>query len=167
MLTRIMKKNPVVTALAMLLLIEVCSVVFVESAVVKAPISDEALVGEEPSVNQAPLRISEIDGPRIDDVAAAVVIEPMIWPLELWVFLFWVYIALLVYNFSATFRRVTSPQWGWELSYTFIILFAWYVLDDAGTYVWFPLIIIKSGLIIFALYAYLLERRLSRPHVHS
>ncbi len=165
-LTRAIRKNPVVAALGALLLIEFFSLVLVGP--VDTVFLDEASVSEQGSIDSQPLKISEIDGPRIDDTAATVVVsQTPVLPGELWVFLFLAYVALLVFNFSSTFERVAEPQWGWETLYTFITLWGWYALDSERLYVWFPLLVIKSGLIIFALYAYLLERRLSKPHIHK
>jgi len=109
--------------------------------------------------DQTTLRISEIDGPRIDAVAATTVVVAAL-PGELWLFLLLAYVALLVFNFSYTFETVTSPQWFWELLYTLSALYCWYVFDREELYLWFPFIILKSGLILFALYLYLLEKRL-------
>lgn len=124
------------------------------------------LLSEEVSVVEKPLKISEIDGPRIDESAAMVVVEEEVrtpaarsLPGELWLFLLLAYGALLVFNFSATFERVVSPQWFWELLYTLLALVSWYTLDPQGLFLWFPFLVIKLGLIIFALYVYLLEKR--------
>ena len=166
MLTHALKKNPVVAALGALLLLEVFSLVLVGP--VDTVFLDETTVSEQGSIDSEPLKISEIDGPRIDDTAASVVVsQAPVLPGELWVFLFLAYVALLVFNFSYTFERVAEPQWGWEAFYTLITLWGWYALDSEKMYPWFPLLVLKSGLIIFALYAYLLERRLSKPHIHK
>lgn len=112
------------------------------------------------SSDESVLRISEIDGPRIDAVAATTVVTEAALPGELWLFLLLAYVALLVFNFSYTFETVYSPQWFWETLYTFLALFCWYVFDREAVYLWFPFMILKSGLIVFALYVYLLEKRL-------
>ncbi len=109
---------------------------------------------------ESPLRLSEIDGPRIDDTAAMIVVTEEGIPGELWMFLVLAYVALLVFNFSYTFEKVTAPQWGWELCYTIAIVWGWALMDPDQRELWFPFMILKSGLILFALYGYLLERRL-------
>jgi hypothetical protein len=103
-------------------------------------------------------KISQISDARIDTLGASVVV-PTSLPRVLWLFLLLAYIALLVFNFSYTFRTVTSPQWFWESLYTVLTLGAWYVLDPFMVHLWFPLALVKSGLIVFILYLYLLERR--------
>ncbi len=109
-----------------------------------------------------PLRISEIDGPRIDEVAAVTYQEAEVFiPEEIWWFLLLAYGALLVFNFAYTFERANSPQWFWEVMYTLCVLLGWAVLDPVGTERWFPLMILKEGLILFTLYLYLLEKRLA------
>ncbi len=134
-----------------LLAVEIGSLFFV------SPFQD---IFEGAPSDQTALRLSEIDGPRIDAVAATTVVEAGL-PGEAWAFLLLVYIALLIFNFSYTFETVTSPQWLWELFYTLAALFCWYVFDRGALYSWFPFMILKSGLILFALYLYLLEKRLA------
>ncbi len=104
------------------------------------------------------VRISEITDARIDSVAATVVLAPAL-PRILWVFLLVTYVALLVFNWSYTFRTVTSPQWRFELILTLLTLGVWYHLDSGRGEIWFPLTLIKSGLIVAIIYVYLLERR--------
>lgn len=104
------------------------------------------------------VRISEITDARIDSVAATVVLAPAL-PQILWVFLLVAYITLLVFNWSYTFRTVTSPQWRFELILTLLTLGAWYHLDSGRGELWFPLTLIKAGLIVAIIYVYLLERR--------
>jgi hypothetical protein len=108
--------------------------------------------------DSAPVRISEITDARIDSVAATVVMAPAL-PQILWVLLLVAYVTLLVFNWSYTFRTVTSPQWRFELILTLLTLGAWYHLDSGRGEIWFPLTLIKSGLIVAIIYVYLLERR--------
>lgn len=124
---------------------------------------------------QTTLRISDIRGPRIDDEAAMIVVEESpetalaaqavsacsTLPVGIWVFLVAAYVALLIFNFSYTFRQAREPQWFWEALYTFLAIVGWYSLDDCRAALWFPFAIVKFGLIVFALYAYLLEKKLS------
>jgi len=162
-IVRVMQANVVVTLLLTLFFVEVWSLFAVSPVVPKA---DEGVSAE------VPLKISEIDGPRIDAEAASIEADedtigaapaPLTLPGEVWVFLLLVYVALLLFNFSSTFEKVTSPQWFWEVLYTLLALLAWLFLDAAALYTWFPLMVIKLALLIFALYVYLLEKR-GMPH---
>lgn len=153
-----LSRNLLVVVLLVLLCVEAASL-FVVGPVTTWLYDEVAVMGE--GIPAPLLKISEIDGPRIDDVAASVVAsQTQALPGELWVFLLLAYMALLVFNFSYTFERVSEPQWGWEAFYTLIALWGWSVLDTERMYLWFPLMILKSGLILFALYVSLLERRL-------
>jgi hypothetical protein len=110
------------------------------------------------------LKISEIRGPRIDDEAAMIVAEKALsvcrtLPLNLWVFLVVAYVALLVFNFSYTFKDVERPQWFWETLYALAFIAGWFVWDSCHKNIWFPFAIVKFGLIIFALYAYFLKKK--------
>lgn len=125
------------------------------------------VVGTRPDniLSQQPiLKISEIRGPRIDDEAAMIVAEKatvvcQTLPLNAWVFLVIAYIALLVFNFSYTFKEVERPQWVWETLYTLAFIAGWFVWDGCRENIWFPFAIVKFGLIIFALYAYFLKKK--------
>ncbi len=105
------------------------------------------------------LRLSEIDGPRIDDGAVMTIVSSDALPGELWVFLLLAYGALLIFNFSYTFEKVLTPQWGWEAMYTLFVLWGWFVMDTEQLYLWFPWMTLKVGLIVFAVYVSLLEKR--------
>jgi hypothetical protein len=131
-------------------------------------IANMAVVVGEQSNNvlfQKPiLKISEIRGPRIDDEAAMVVTEKALsvcrtLPLNLWMFLVITYIALLVFNFSFTFKEANQPQWFWETVFTLAFIAGWFIWDACRENIWFPFAIVKFGLIIFALYAYFLKKK--------
>lgn len=128
------------------------------------------IVGTQPNdvLSQRPiLKISEIRGPRIDDGAAMIVagesaaLACQTLPLNLWMFLVIAYIALLVFNFSFTFQEADQPQWFWEVVFTFLFIAGWFVWDGCRSNVWFPFAIARFGLIIFALYIYLLKKKIS------
>lgn len=127
-----------------------------------------AVVGAQPddTLSSRPiLKISEIRGPRIDDGAAMIVagesavLACQTLPLNLWVFLAIAYGALLVFNFSYTFKSAERPQWFWEILYTLAFIAGWFVWDECRENIWFPFAIVKFGLIIFALYAYFLKKK--------
>lgn len=157
-IVRMLQNNLVVTFLGALLLVEVWSLMVVSPI---APIT------EEEAQSEMTLKISDIDGPRIDDEAASIVVDEdkvapqatVIFPGEFWIFLLLAYVALLIFNLSYTFEKVIEPQWFWESLYTLLALTAWLFLDPTALYTWFPFMVIKLGLIIFALYVYLLEKR--------
>lgn len=109
------------------------------------------------------LKISDIDGPRIDDEAAAVVVEesdpdtfPATRPLPagLWIGLFFAYAALLAFNLIAGYRQSAGLgiQWRWELIQTAFFLIGWTVWDGYLTAPWFPFAILKAGLILYVAY---------------
>lgn len=162
MLARLIRNNLIVMSLGLLLLVEVASLMFIPA--VEPSLVDGGVLLEQ-GTGGAPLKISEIDGPRIDSRAAMVVIDeksapaPRELPLQVWAFLLLAYVALILFNFSYTFETAVTPQWFWETFYTFLALLAWFFLDPRSVALWFPFAIVKIGLIIFILYAYLLEKK--------
>ncbi len=149
---------------------EIASLAFVidarpDGAVSVQPVSENA-------VTEPMLKISEIRGPMIDSEAAMIVVDESVssadasvtacttLPLFLWVFLLIAYAALLVFNFSYTFRQAARPQWFWEALYTALFIIGWYAWDGCRDHPWFPFAVAKLGLIIFAAYLYLLEKKL-------
>lgn len=168
------KRHLVVIALVALAAVEAFSL----AAFIQAP-SQPGLIsyGGDEQVTIAPqpiLKISEIRGPRIDDEAAMILVEEpaasscatpaaaspcSTLPLGIWVFLAAAYVALLIFNFSYTFKQAVQPQWFFEAALTMLALIGWYAWDECRAAPWFPFAIVKSGLIVFALYAYLLEKK--------
>lgn len=148
MLTPMLKKHLVVVILSVLFVVGIFSGIMTTDR--------GALFSEVRPV----VRISEIDGPRIDDEAAMVVQSAgFVAPVELYLFLLVAYVALLLFNFSFTFETVLAPQWRLEGLITLAALLAWYWLDPDGRALWFPFAILKSGLLLFAGYVVLLEKR--------
>jgi len=163
------KRYMVIVLLLLLVVTEAFSLVFVEPSR-EVNMSQNAL--EQASALKEPvLRISEITGPQIDFGAALVAVADdnsipsaalsscRTLPTYLWIYLLLAYVALLVYNFSSTFKKATTPQWFWEKLYTALALLAWYVFDGCRAYPWFPLTILKAGVILFVAYVYLLEKK--------
>ncbi|MEK9151566.1 MAG: hypothetical protein AAB547_02955 [Patescibacteria group bacterium] len=175
-------RHLVVIILVALAVVEALSLV----ALTRMPSQPGLLIyGEEERgviVTQPVLKISEIRGPRIDDEAAMIVADesaelsrssrrsscatqaavspcPTL-PIGIWIFLLAAYVALLIFNFSYTFRQAARPQWFWETLYTALALIGWYAWDGCRDHIWFPFAVVQFGLITFAIYAYLLEKRL-------
>lgn len=145
---RVLSKNLVVAILGIVLVAEIFSIAL--NPGMKTPFRE----------TQPVLRISEIAGPRIDDGAAMVVVRSGFVPsAELFVFLLVAFIALLLFNFSYTFETTLVPQWRLEGLIMLSAVFGWLLLDPERVFLWFPFAILKSGLILFAGYVYLLEKK--------
>lgn len=117
--------------------------------------------------NEPIQKLSQIDGPRISSVAATTVAQGGafcrdILPVTMWVFLLVAYIALLVFNLSSTFKKAIKVQWLWETILTLAFLVGWVLWDTCRTNLWFPLSLIQIGVVIFALYLYFFEKKLSK-----
>lgn len=167
------RRRLVVVVLVALALAEALSL----AALIQIPSQPGLLLyGREEQVTVAPqpiLKISEIRGPRIDDEAAMIVVaEPspalpapacFTLPGSMWALLLAAYVALLIFNLSYTFERAAGNriQWFWEVLYTLLFVVGWYIWDECRTAVWFPFSIVKFGLLVFALYAYLSEKKSS------
>ncbi|MFZ2187356.1 MAG: hypothetical protein WAV46_01885 [Candidatus Moraniibacteriota bacterium] len=164
-------RNLVIVGLVLLALAEAVSLAFVGPS--QSGTGSVRTQDEQPAdVAQAPIqKLSEIRGARIDDGAGTIVVERSLsaqvqaricltLPGGLWIFLLLGYVALLIFNFSYTFDRATAPQWAWEAGLTALALIAWYAWDECRTSSWFPLMVVKSGLLVFIAYAYLLEKKL-------
>ena len=119
------------------------------------------------------LRISDIDGPRIDDEAAAVVVEepepvmlpaPRLLPTSVWIFLFFAYAILLAFNLIVGYWQSAGLgiQWRWELIQTALFLIGWTVWDGYLAAPWFPFVLLKAGLILYVAYLAWPDRARSR-----
>lgn len=122
---------------------------------------------QKPLVTASIPKLSQLRGPQIDREAAMIAVEQSLQkivcsslPVNLWVFLLMAFVVLLIFNFFYTFEQAVRPQWAWELGLTCLTLIGWYFWDGCRTHLWFPLAVIKFGLIVAILYVYLLEKKL-------
>ena len=137
--------------------------------------SFQAASTEVPDRSDIP-RISEIEGPMIDSGAASIEATVSVsetcavpsvakicknLPTKVWISLLFAYFALLIFNLTYEFGKKTKPQWFWESLYTLIFILGWFYFDQCGESVWFPLYILKIGIIIYFIYLYFFEKRSS------
>lgn len=134
----------------------------------------EASLGTENSKSIA-TRVSPFADPtpRIDEEAASIVRESAeencncekavpscaTLPAGIWIFLLAAYIFLLIFNLSSAFGQAQKVQWFWEALLTLFALGAWYAYDGCRTFIWYPLYVLKFGLIIYLFYLYLLAEK--------
>ena len=115
-------------------------------------------------------RISDIKGPRIDDQAATVekvlvsssakkTISHSTLPTKIWIFLFLAYVALLIFNLAYNFNSAVKIQWFWELFYTLLAIAVWFAFDYQKISIWYPIFILKMGIIIYAVYLYFFNKK--------
>lgn len=111
-------------------------------------------------------KLSDIKSPRIDDEAASV--EKIAvkddkacttLPDKIWIFLFLAYIILLIFNLSYNFNQAMKIQWLWELILTFSAVIVWYKFDSCRNNLWYPVFVIKYGIVIYVAYLYLLNKK--------
>ena len=109
------------------------------------------------------MKISDDFAPRIDSEAALVVKEDnQIIPLcqtlpgELWILLLAAYLFLLFFNLFYDFEHAKKIRWFWEGFYTLLALGAWYFYDECHQNIWFPLYVLRLGVIVYLAYLYLL-----------
>lgn len=101
--------------------------------------------------------------PRINEEAAMINIEERVstlstFPQEVWIFLLLAFVSLLIFNLAYDFEKAQKIQWSWELGGLLLTLLIWFVFDKSRTNLWFPLYVIKLGLIIYLAYLYFLEK---------
>jgi hypothetical protein len=117
---------------------------------------------------ETPMKLSQIKVPRIDDqaasiscqdsseVAAAAVCRNL--PGNILVFLLFAYLVLLIFNLAYDFERTAVVRWKFEAILTAIFVFGWAYFDNCFSNLWFPLYIIKLGILIFVIYLYFFEK---------
>lgn len=117
---------------------------------------------------ETPMKLSQIKVPRIDDQAAAISCQDssevataaVCWnlPGNILVFLLFAYLVLLVFNLAYDFERTAVVRWKFEAILTAIFVFGWTYFDNCFSSLWFPLYVIKSGILIFVVYLYFFEK---------
>ena len=111
-------------------------------------------------------KISDINGPRIDDGAAAVSRRMPNASTQcsnlskgVWIFLMIAYAVLLVFNLAYGFKNTNRLRWRAGFALTTTAILAWYFLDQCRSDVWFPLNILKVGIFIYAFYLYFFNKK--------
>lgn len=109
--------------------------------------------------------LTDSRSPRIDEMAAFDINEVngestcRTLPVELWLLLLLTYITIIVFNLTYNFSADSHLHWGWELFFTLLALWGWWCWDGCRSAVWFPLYIIKFGLVMFLSYLYFFDRK--------
>jgi len=80
-------------------------------------------------------------------------------PVEIWIFLLATYLGILIFNLAYDFSRTRKPRWVWESILTLLALGAWFVLDSPREALWFPLYVLKLGLITYVAYLVLFQNK--------
>ena len=125
-------------------------------------------VTEVRALNSAPAavpKLSEIKGPSIDGEGASVVrlensatcalsAACATLPAGLWVFLLVAYLALLGFNLAYKFKESRNIRWVWETIMTLLLIAGWFYFDQCRSHLWFPLYVMKLGIIIYLFYLY-------------
>jgi hypothetical protein len=74
-------------------------------------------------------------------------------PEDTWVFLILLYVLLIVFNLREQYRLYKSVRyWRFEVALSTFFLFEWFVFDTCRQQVWFPLTLLKSGLILLLIF---------------
>jgi hypothetical protein len=103
--------------------------------------------------------------PRIDPEAATIVREVKTGPVcatlpgELWILLLAAYIFLLFFNLFYDFEQSIKIHWFWESLYALLALIGWYAWDGCHQNIWFPLYVLKLGIIVYLVYLYLFYKK--------
>lgn len=118
-------------------------------------------------LNEPALKLSEIRDARIDTAAASIILsdagEAHTLPVALWTFLLVAFVALLAFNLGYGLWKRLPLQWGWESVYALLFLLGWFVWDESRQAIWFPFLLLETGLIVYAIYLSFWERRHSEP----
>ena len=111
-------------------------------------------------------KLSDIKSPCIDEEAVSVekiaVKEDKACttlPTKIWTLLFFAYLALLIFNLAYKFNCAVKIQWFWELLYTFLTLAVWCIFDSCRINIWYPVFILKIGILIYAVYLYFFNKK--------
>jgi hypothetical protein len=168
-IAKFIKENSLILLLALFVLADVFSYALIISQN-QNKLSQKKIFIQKDSLENFNIKnvtkISDIKGPRIDEEAAS--IEKIavkdnaictVLPAKVWMFLLLAYATLLIFNLSYNFRQAAEIQWLWELALTFLALVAWYKFDDCKDNIWYPIFIIKYGILIYAIYLYFFSKK--------
>jgi len=109
--------------------------------------------------------ISKDFSPRIDSEAAAIVREKkaervcVTLPAKIWIFLLTAYLFLMLFNLFYDFEKSNKLHWFWEGLYAILAIFVWVKFDKCGMNLWFPLYVLKLGVVIYLVYLWLYHKK--------
>lgn len=106
-----------------------------------------ALIESGPAIDSEAVMV------KSDGVVTQVVALCQSLPLDTWKLLVVLYVLLLIFNFREQYRLHGSiTTWVFECGLTFFFIIEWAIFDTCRTQNWFPLALIKIGLITFLLF---------------
>jgi RsiW-degrading membrane proteinase PrsW (M82 family) len=70
-------------------------------------------------------------------------------PNEVWLFLIGAYLALLIFNFKEAYKQQKPIGGVFEIFLSGMFLILWASFDNCHSTYWFPLLLLKSGLIVY------------------
>lgn len=118
---------------------------------------------------ETPMKLSQIKVPRIDDQAASISCQDSSevataavcrnLPANILIFLLFAYLVLLVFNLAYGFESSTTIRWKFEVFLTAIFVFGWTYFDNCFSSLWFPLYVIKLGILTYVVYLYFFEKK--------
>lgn len=112
--------------------------------------------------------LSDVQAPMVNDTAASIEcyddsisteIKQNTLPMRVWIFMLVSYVSLLIFNLSYDFGTRNRVQWAFELLLTYVYVFEWVYFDPSGINIWFPLYVIKLGIIVYCAYLYFYKKR--------
>lgn len=122
-----------------------------------SPIADPTReVTSVPTLSEQP-KSGSIDGRAVMVVATGDVVHEIslckALPKDVWVLLIFIYVLLMVFNLREQYRLYRSIRyWRFEALITAFFLLEWLVFDTCREQVWFPLTLLKIGLILFLIF---------------
>lgn len=165
----LVKKHAIGIILALFALLLFSDVSFFHQQKQQQVINKECFLNKETQNTSNIPKLSEIVGPRIDEEAASISCKKIAYnveasscqtlPVKIWLLLLICYLFLLVFNLSYDFNETVNPRSLWEIILTGVFIFGWLYFDKCGVNIWFPLGIIKFGIVIYLSYLYFFEKK--------
>lgn len=168
---KIFREHLMPVFLVLFLLVDVVSLTFVIEQAEPINISEfgnEAISGGG-GLSEAEYipKLSAMREAAIDPEAASMVVETICptLPIMLWLFLLIAYVALLIFNLGYDFQHSVHKgerRFVWEIILTVLVLWGWSIWDTCGQMLWFPIAVVKYGLLTYVFYLYFFERQQGR-----
>lgn len=145
-MTRILRKKALLLLLplAALFVLEMSTLFIIPETTAPETISLSAQLEKGPAIDTEAIMVKSIG----DSTEAVSLCQSL--PVGIWKLLIIVYVLLLVFNFREQYRtRGAVTTYIFEACLTAFFLIEWLFFDACRTEIWFPLMLIKAGLILF------------------
>ena len=130
-------------------------------------VGGEAIPGEEGIGEALPGEVEGEAAGEEGEVAGEEISLCRDWPLWVWILALIIYFALFLWRTFSKFeeqKKKGEIRWGWQAVLAIAAFLFWYFFDFCREYLWFVILAMIGGAVIYFAYLYLLKRGIRKNY---